>query len=69
MLNRLTDRIEQDAEKGEIIIRRYGMWGTSAEVESRGSYFVVKHKGNEIKLKRLVDAEAYLKGLVSGEAK
>lgn len=45
------------------------MWGTSAEVESRGTFFVVKHKGNEIKLKRLVDAEAYLKGLVSGEAK
>ena len=36
-LTRLTDRIEPEGpDGGEVVIRRYGMWGTSSEIEVRG---------------------------------
>ena len=59
MLTRLADRIEASEETGEEVIIRYGLWGTSAEIERRGpKKFVVVHKNKQEKsFSRLVDAE------------
>lgn len=70
-LTRLSDRIDKDEAGEETIIKRYGMWGTMSEIEKRGSYyFVIDPNKKEIeKFKRLVDAESFLKELVtSGHA-
>lgn len=66
MLTRLSDRIETDPDGGEVIIKRYGMWGTMSEIEQRGRDWVVIHSNKkEKKFKRLADAEEYLKGVVN----
>ena len=67
MLTRLADRIEMNEKNEEVIVKRFGMWGTTAEVEScKDGYVVIHPNGERLKLKRLIDAEAYMKGLVSG---
>lgn len=65
LLNRLADRFEPGKKKPVKIIR-YGIWGTTAEIERRGpKKFAVVQKGKkEIAFKRLVDAEAYMLELV-----
>lgn len=70
-LTRLSDRIDKNEAGEETIIKRYGMWGTMSEIEKRGSYyFVIDPNKKEVeKFKRLVDAESFLKELVtSGHA-
>ena len=47
MLTRLADRIESGSNGEEIIIR-YGMWGTTAEIERHGRKFRVIHKGKKL---------------------
>ena len=66
MLTRLSDRIETEPDGGEVIIKRYGMWGTMSEIEKRGqNWFVVHPNMMEEKFKRRADAEEYLKGVVN----
>jgi len=63
MLTRLTDRIvEQDGGKKKKIAR-YGMWGTTSEIEKRSrKCFVVIHKNKQEKeFPSLEEAEQYLK--------
>ena len=61
MLTRLTDRIDA-TDDGEVVVRRYGMWGTTSEIEVRGKKFFVVHSNKKEKeFKRLCDAEDYLK--------
>ena len=59
MLNRLSDRIEAGPD-GETIIKRYGLWGVSAEIEKRGRKFVVIQGKKEVKYKTLAEAENHL---------
>ena len=66
MLTRLSDRIETGPDGGEVIIKRYGMWGTMSEIEKRGrNWFVVHPNEKEEKFKTMADAEVYLKGVVN----
>ncbi len=66
MLTRLSDRIETEPDGGEVIIKRYGMWGTMSEIENREkSYFVVHPNKKEKKFNTLAEAEKYLKELVA----
>jgi len=67
MLTRLTDRIEAlPDDEGEQVIKRYGMWGTTAEIEKRGRvWFVIYPDGNIDKFKTLTEAEGCLKELVN----
>ena len=61
MLTRLTDKIESGPDGEEVIIR-YGMWGTTAEIERRNGKFFVVHKNKRKEtFDRLHDAELYLK--------
>lgn len=63
MLTRLTDRHEP-GEKGEIRIIRYGMWGTSLEIEKIGcKYWIVKGKKKVSSFKTLKEAEIELSRL------
>lgn len=65
MLTRLSDRIETGPDGGEVIIKRYGMWGTVSEIEKRGrNWFVVHPNEKEEKFKTMADAEVYLKEVV-----
>ena len=69
MLSRLTDRIENGPD-GKPVKRvlRYGLWGTSLEIEKRkkGNYVIVSQKGEVLKeFKTLEEAEVYLKSEVS----
>lgn len=60
---RLTDRIESEGpDGGEVVVRRYGMWGTSSEIEVRGKnkYFVVHPNKKEKNFRTLAEAEKYL---------
>lgn len=43
MLTRLTDRIEKDENGEDLTIKRYGMWGTTKEIEriARNKYKIV----------------------------
>ena len=69
MLTRLTDRFEEGPNGPNFPIRilRYGLWGTTAEIERRKKgLFVVVHKNKqEKKFKTLEEAEAYLHQLVN----
>lgn len=69
MLTRLADRIESSDEDGQVVIRRFGMWGTNAEIECRkNGYFVVHpHGKGEEKFKTRADAEVRLKELIHVE--
>ena len=61
MLTRLTDKIEKGAD-GETRIIRYGMWGTSAEIEKHGRKYVVIHKNKkQATFPTLAEAEVYCK--------
>ena len=61
LLNRLTDRIEKGPDGDEKIIR-YGMWGTTSEIEKRKrQYFVVHPNKKEVKFNRLTEAAIYLR--------
>ena len=64
MLTKLTDRLEEgpDGPNFPIRILRYGMWGTTAEIERRkkGQYVVVHKNKQEKKFKTLEEAEKYL---------
>ena len=65
-LTRLEDRFE-DGPDGQIRVIRYGMWGTTSEIEGRGKKFTVVHPNKSKKeFKRLVDAQEYLDDFVSG---
>lgn len=65
MLSRLTDRFEDGPDGKKIKIVRYGMCGTSTEIERRGrKWFVVHPNRKEKEFKRRIDAELYLKELV-----
>ena len=62
MLTRLTDRIDVDPDGGEMVVKRYGMWGTTTEIEVRKrKYVMVFPNKKEKTFKRLIDAELYLK--------
>ena len=64
-LTRLTDRIEADESGGQIIVKRYGLWGTTAEIEVNGDkIIVVKGKRTLINCRNLSDAKLYLEELV-----
>lgn len=65
MLTRLQDRIES-TDSGPIKIIRYGLWGTTAEIERRGRlFYIVFSNKKEIKFKTLAEAEVYMKELLS----
>ena len=62
MLTRLSNRIDEDQDGSQLVIKRYGMWGTTAEIEVRKRKFVVVFPNHKEKtFKRLIDAELYLK--------
>ena len=62
MLTRLTDRIDA-SDDGEVVVRRYGTWGTSSEIEVRNRKFYVVHPNKkEKKFKTRAEAELYLAG-------
>lgn len=64
ILSRLTDRIESD-ETGDHVIKRYGLWGITDEVEQRGKgkYVVIQKNKKEKQFKTLAEAEVYMKEL------
>ncbi|MBQ1789808.1 MAG: hypothetical protein II008_06510 [Oscillospiraceae bacterium] len=66
LLNRLAGRIETVEPDKTMKIARYGMWGTTAEIERRGpkKWTVVQLRKKDVEFKRLVDAEEYLLDLV-----
>ncbi len=60
-LTRLTDRFEQDPNGKEIRVKRFGMWGTSAEVEiCNGEYSVIYSNGKRSNFKSLEDCRLKL---------
>ena len=64
-LTRLTDRIEEDGSGGQIQVNRYGLWGTTAEIEVKaGNITVVRGKRALQKCGSLSDAKLYLEELV-----
>lgn len=65
MITRLADRVE-DGPNGKVKIKRYGLWGTNAEIEKRGKekYVLVNWKESR-EFKHLEEAEIYLQELVS----
>ena len=66
MLTRLTDRIEKDTDGNDIVIRRYGLWGTTAEIETNGKTVkLIYPDGKFEKYKLLKDAEIRLKELAA----
>lgn len=68
MLSRLTDRVETDSDGNDIKIIRYGMWGTSSEIERRGrEWFVVHPNKKEKKFKNRTEAEYYLRDYMEGK--
>ena len=67
MLLRLTDRFEEMEDGKELKIIRYGMWGTTSEIERRGrKWFVVHPNKKEKQFKNLAEAEIYLKEYMKG---
>lgn len=72
-LTRLTDRIKTD-ETGtnvvdkngnEVKIKRFGMWGTTAEVEIDGKKVeVVQRNGSRKRFKTKAEAEVFMKTLI-----
>jgi hypothetical protein len=63
MLTRLADRIEPGAN-GDTRIIRYGMWGTTLEIEKIGrKYWIVKGKKKLSSYKTLAEAEVELRAL------
>lgn len=70
MVTRLTDRIEEGPEGKKIRIKRYGVWGTTSEVESRKRRWVVVHPNKkEKKFKYLEEALGYLKDFAAGRVR
>ena len=66
MLTRLSDRHEAGPDGQQLRIIRYGLWGTSAEIEKRGRKFYVVHPNRKEKdFKSLAEAELYLEELSS----
>lgn len=66
MLTRLMDRYEETQDGKRLRIIRYGLWGTSAEIEKRGRKFYVVHPNRKEKdFKSLAEAELYLEELRS----
>ena len=64
-LTRLTDRIEADESGGQVIVKRYGLWGTTAEIEANGNQIkVIKGKRTLINCRSLSDAKLYMEELV-----
>jgi hypothetical protein len=47
MITRLTDRIELAPGGGEMVIARFGCWGTTAEIERRGRKWFVVYPGKK----------------------
>ena len=70
MLTRLSDRVEVNAEGKSRKIHRYGLWGTSSEIESRGKKWVVVHPNKKEKeFHYREEAEHYLEDLVAGRVR
>ena len=64
-LTRLTDPIEQDEEGNDIVTRRFGMWGTMAEIEiCKKRVEVVHPDGKRKHFKTKEEAEVYMKTLI-----
>lgn len=62
MLTRLTDRFDQTPD-GEKKVIRYGMCGTSDEIERHGKKYIVVHsdkRKKDLSFDRLYEAELYL---------
>lgn len=67
MVTRLTDRIEEGRNGKKIRIKRYGVWGTTSEVESRRRKWVVVHPNKKEKeFKYLEEALEYLTAYAGG---
>ena len=66
MLTRLTDRFEEKEDGKKRRILRYGVWGTSSEIEGRGrKKWIVIHKNKQEKeFTSLEEAGAYLEEYV-----
>lgn len=70
MVTRLTDRIEEGPNGKPIRIKRYGVWGTTSEVESRKRKWVVVHPNKKEKeFEYLEEALKYLYDLVAGRVR
>jgi hypothetical protein len=70
VVTRLTDRIEEGPNGKPIRIKRYGVWGTTSEVESRKRKWVVVHPNKKEKeFKYLEEALKYLYDLVAGRVR
>ena len=67
MLTRLTDRIEEGPDGKQVKVVRYGMWGTTAEIERHGRKFEVVRKGKKLEeFKTREEAEQFMKTLIGG---
>jgi len=67
MLTRLTDRIEEGTDGKQAKVVRYGMWGTTSEIERRGrKWFVVHPNKKEKQFKNRAEAELYLQEYMKG---
>ena len=67
MVTRLTDRIEEGPNGKPIRIKRYGVWGTTSEVESRKRKWVVVHPNKKEKeFEYLEEALKYLEEFAAG---
>ncbi len=67
MLSRLTDRVEIRSDGKENKIHRYGMWGTTHEIEcrKRGKWVIVSKIGKVISsFRTLAEAEVELSDMV-----
>lgn len=49
MITRLSDRIDPAPGGGEIVVARFGCWGTTAEIERRGRKWFVVYPGKKKK--------------------
>ena len=72
-LTRLSDRIKTDETGANVVdkngnevkIKRFGMWGTTAEVEIDGRKVeVIHHDGSRKRFKTKTEAEVYMKTLI-----
>ena len=70
MLTRLSDLTGVDKKGKPCKIHRYGLWGTTSEIHSRGRKWIVVHpNGKEQEFKFKEEAKVYLEDIVSGRIK
>ena len=65
-LTRLQDRIDKEEDGSEVVVKRYGLWGTNVEIEVKNRKTeVVYPKGKREHFPTLGDAELRLQEIVA----